>query len=136
MSEDFSRSELEAYLDESLHSGEMSKIEEALRENPDMIEKLSMINGRRDAGVHTLGEIWRRHRVSCPTREELAGFLLDTLAGDVQKYVEFHIETVGCRYCSANLNDLKTQHEESGKEVSTRRKKYFESSAGLLRDKK
>ncbi len=136
MSEEISRSDLEAYLDESLNSDVMSQIEDAIRDNPAIIDELSTINGRRDAGVHSMGEIWRRHRLSCPTREQLAGFLLNTLENEVHQYVEFHTAKVGCRYCVANLEDLRTQHEKAGTEVSSRRQKYFESSAGLLRDKK
>ena len=75
--DEISKSDLEAYLDESLQSAEMAKIEAALRDQPELIHELSQINNRRDAGVHTLGEIWRRHRISCPSREELGGYLLE-----------------------------------------------------------
>ena len=49
----------------------MAAIEEALRGSDDLQKRLTAINGRRDAGVHSLGEIWRRHRLSCPSREQL-----------------------------------------------------------------
>lgn len=133
--DEFSTSDLEAYLDESLQSAEMAKIELALRERPELIKELSMINSRRDAGVHTVGEIWRRHRISCPPREELGGFLLDTLNDEHFQYIKFHLEVVKCRYCGASLEDLRRQHHEANDDVSNRRQKYYKSSAGLLRDK-
>lgn len=135
MNEDFSHSELEAYLDETLPPDEMSRIESSLRSTPDLVRQLSQINARRDAGVHTMGEIWRRNRLSCPARNQLAGLLLDTLGKEDSDYILFHIDVVGCRFCIANLEDLKRQHGES-EDVRERRKKYFDSSAGYLRDSK
>jgi hypothetical protein len=47
-----------------------------------LLRTLEAINGRRDAGVHSLGEIWRRNRVSCPTRQQLGSFLLGILSDE------------------------------------------------------
>lgn len=132
MSKDFTESELEAYLDEALAPDEMMAVEAALRGNRELANRLTKINGRRDAGVHSIGEIWRRHRVSCPTREQLGSFLLGTLDDEQAAYLHFHIQEIGCRFCRANLDDLKMQQEESSEAKVSRRKKYFQSSAGYL----
>lgn len=134
MTRQFTRSDLEAYLDEALPPDDMISVEAALREQPDLLQQLGAINGRRDAGLHTLGEIWRRHRVSCPTREQLGSYLLKALKSEAADYIEFHIEHVGCRFCVANLEDLRLQQEESKNEKSTRRRRYFDSSAGYLQN--
>jgi hypothetical protein len=133
MTRPFSQAELEAYLDEALPSEDMARIEKTLRGAPDMGKQLAAINGRRDAGVHSLGEIWRRHRVSCATREQLGGYLMGTIPQEQADYLEFHIEMVGCRFCRANLADLKLQQAEAAAVAQTRRRKYFQSSAGYLR---
>lgn len=130
---EYSDGELEAYLDEELNSEEMAALEAELRSNQALGEKLAAINARRDAGVHSVGEIWRRHRISCPTREQLGTYLLGVADKDVAEYLTFHIEAIGCRYCRANLEDLKMQHEEATEVVKSRRTKYFQSSAGYLR---
>ena len=91
------------------------------------------INARRDSGLHSLGEIWRRHHLSCPTREQLGSFLLGVLADDQAGFVTFHLELSGCRTCLANLDDLKNRQTDEPTAVDTRRKKYFQSSAGHLR---
>ena len=135
MSRQLTESELEAYLDEALTPAEMARIESRLRQSPDLLRLLSRINGRRDAGVHSLGEIWRRHRVSCPTRENWGSYLLGALAPEMADYMKFHVEVVGCRYCQANLADLENQQAEAAQEVQTRRQRYFQSSAGYLRRK-
>jgi len=133
---DFSNSELEAYLDEALPTDRMALIEEALRNSEDLQKQLTAINGRRDAGVHSLGEIWRRHRLSCATREQLGSYLLGVLPRGAQDYLKFHLETIKCRYCAASVEDLKTQLSAAGTEVTQRRQKYFQSSVGHLRTKK
>ena len=133
MASKFTHSDLEAYLDEALVPTEMSEIESQLRTDVQLGRELAAINARRDAGVHTLGEIWRRQRISCPTREQLGSFLLGALAPEQADYIAFHIEKAGCRFCRANHDDLKAQQEEANDAVATRRKKYFQSSAGYLR---
>ncbi len=136
MATDFSNSDLEAYLDESLPVERMTAIEDALRQNSALQKRLTAINGRRDAGVHSLGEIWRRHRLSCPTREQLGSYLLGVLSRDAAGYTKFHLETIGCRYCLASLADLKAQQSAADAEIAERRRqKYFQSSAGYLRKK-
>jgi len=127
--------DLEAYLDEVLTAAEMSTIEAAIRANPDLLKQLAIINGRRDAGVHSVGEIWRRHRVSCPSREQLGSYLLGVLDGEHAEYIGFHLQKIGCRLCQANLEDLQRHQQESGEVVQTRRTKYFQSTAGHLRRK-
>ena len=135
MSKQFSDSDLEAYLDEALPGSALAELEQVLREDSALLERLAAINARRDSGSHSIATIWRRHRVSCPTRQELSNYLLQVLSQEQTDYLDFHIETVGCRYCQANLNDLKDRQSESSDAVATRRRKYFQSSAGYLRKK-
>ena len=49
--------ELEAYLDEALTPSEMAEIEVALRDDAEKAKQLAAIIGRRDAGLHSVGEI-------------------------------------------------------------------------------
>jgi anti-sigma factor RsiW len=125
--------ELEAYLDEALAPADMARVEQALRSQPDLAHQLSAIHSRRDCGVHSLGEIWRQHRLSCLSREELGAFLLGTLDPPAESHFRFHLEVVGCRYCQANLADLQGQQAEAPATQERRRSRYFQSSAGYLR---
>lgn len=130
----FTDTELEAFLDEALPAERMVAVEEALRRSSELQQRLVAINGRRDAGIHSLGEIWRRHRLSCPPREQLGSFLLGVLPGEIADYVKFHLETIACRYCTANIADLKNQQSAAEADAVNRRcQKYFQSSAGYLR---
>jgi hypothetical protein len=129
------QSDLQAYLDEALPPDEMAAVEAELRSRPDLLRQLALINGRRDAGVHSVGEIWRRLRLSCPPRQQLGSHLLGALDEGQAAYIDFHIRVIGCRYCQANLEDLRRQQEETAETVKTRRTKYFQSTAGHLRKK-
>jgi len=86
----------------------------------------------RDRGEHSVGAIWRRKRLSCPPREQLGSFLLGVLDDDVSDYIQFHMKTIGCAFCMANLADLQSQQQNNDDQVKKRRKRYFQSSAGLL----
>jgi hypothetical protein len=132
----FSNSDLEAFLDESLPVERMTAIEQSLRDSEELQKRLAAINGRRDAGVHSLGEIWRRHRLSCPPRDQLGSYLLGVLPKGAASYIKFHLETIQCRYCAASVDDLKAQQSAADAGVAERRRhKYFQSSAGYLRKK-
>lgn len=124
--------ELSAWLDEQLPADRMAELEQQLRDNEDLRSRVAQLIYHRDQGGHTVGEIWQRAGLSCPSRSELGGYLLETLSAADSAYIEFHLMTVGCRKCQANLNDL-DQHTAASEESPTRRRRFFESSAGLLK---
>ena len=129
---DITREQLHAYLDDSLPDGEIARIEQGLRDSETLRQQLRMAMLERDRGEHTLGAIWRRDRLSCPTREQLGSYLLETLDGELMDYLAFHLDTVGCPGCKANLADMKALQEEAASHTQQRRRKIFKSSAGLL----
>ena len=129
--EDFSDAQLLAYLDEQLPVEQMSAVEKTLRASEPLRNRAAGLVRRRDQGAHSVGEIWRRMRLSCPSRGDLGAFLLATLAAPQRDYIDFHLRTIGCRYCLANLADLeKSMADGSG--TAERRRKFFQSSAGYL----
>jgi hypothetical protein len=134
MRSEFTTAELEAYLDEGLDIERMAHIEQAIRERPELLERLAQINGRRDSGVHSLGEIWRRQQIGLPSREELGSYLLGVLPEDHANYIRFRVEVLKCRYTIANLSDLQAQQREADSQVAARRRKYFQSSVGHLKE--
>jgi anti-sigma factor RsiW len=132
----FRQSDLEAYLDEALPPEEMARVEKTARDDQVLREELAAIQSRRNSGVHSLGEIWRRHRLSCPPRDQLQCFLTGTLPEAFARYVAFHVEVIGCRYCQANLADLRSrQQAEAERAAEIRRRTFLTSSAGYLRAK-
>jgi len=136
MTTEFTDAELEAYLDEALDPTRAAELEDCLKENRDVLARLSYINGRRDAGIHTLGEIWRRNQVGVPSREQMGNYLLGVSSKEEVDYIDFRMNQLKCRFTVALLADLKAQQAESDAEKSAdRRSKIFHSSAGLLKKK-
>ena len=118
----FTDADLDAFLDEGLPPARMAELEAALREDEALKKQLAAAVGRRDAGVHSLGAIWRRHRLSCPTREQLGSHLLGVLDAEHEEYLRFHLEVVECRCCQASLQDLRDQHSAAEEEVIVKRR--------------
>jgi hypothetical protein len=129
---DVTRELLAGYLDDALGDSETAQVEQALRQSEPLRRLLHVLMQERDRGEHSLGAIWRRRRLTCPTREQLGSYLLQVLEPEHQDYIDFHLKTVGCSYCQANLADLKSLQEEPPKKARERRRRFFESSAGLL----
>jgi hypothetical protein len=130
--ENVSRELLIGYLEDALGDTETAQVEQALRDSEPLRMRLKQLIQERDRGEHSVGAIWRRRRLSCPQREQLGSFLLGVLDDDVQDYIQFHLRTIGCAFCLANLADLETQQQETKAQIQKRRKRYYQSSAGLL----
>ena len=77
-----------------------------------------------------LTDIWKIQRFSCPKRSTIGAFLLGTLDKQWHNYVDFHLHTLGCRFCVANLEDLKSQSEKN--QTKKLRARIMESTAGFL----
>lgn len=133
---DITRAVLDAYLDDALDEGETARVEKALRDSEALRLQLRTLISERDRGDHSLGAIWRRRRLSCPSREQLGSFLLETLEPETHDYVEFHLKTIGCAFCLANLADLKDRQREPAPAAQKRRQRFFKSSAGYLQRRK
>jgi len=121
-----------AYLDEMLSVPESARIEQRLREEPEYRVRLAALLQQRDQGGHTVGEIWRRHRLSCPDRPALESFLRGVASPAGADYIQFHLDVVGCRLCQANLDDLQRRLSDEDTQRQSRQRRFFDSSAGFL----
>jgi len=124
--------QLHAYLDDALTESEMARVEQALRESDVLRRSLRQAMQERDRGEHSLGAVWRRERLTCPTREELTSYLFQVLEPARHDYIDFHLQSVGCPFCTANLADLHARQKETEGQAKERRKRFFASSAGYL----
>src|SRR3954447_15086166 len=106
MTPNITRQQLDGYLDDMLSASETAQVEQALRESDALRRKLRALIQERDRGDHSIGAIWRREHLSCPSREQLGSYLLEALDEESLEYVRFHLQTVGCAHCLANKADL------------------------------
>ncbi|MBL9093291.1 MAG: hypothetical protein JNL96_18895 [Planctomycetaceae bacterium] len=134
MTTELSDRELEAYLDESLPAEAAADVEKRLRDDPALLARLQSLVGRRDLGDHSLGAIWQSRRITCADRATLGAYLLGVLDDRRRRGLELHLDVVGCRYCRANLDDMRLRRQEQPEAIGSRRRKFFESSVGRLRN--
>jgi len=67
-----------------------------------------------EGDVHfDVGELWKRARVSCPSRHWLARLVAGTLPEGPSTFVRFHLDEMHCEWCLANRDDL----ERSGRDA-------------------
>ena len=126
---------LVGYLEEALPAEQMTQVERCLREDEQWQQALAKLAGQLDFGEHSVATIWRRHRLTCPSRQTLGAYLVGGLDPSEREYIQFHLEVIGCRWCQANLEDLRSTLQPdppSTATESTRGQRFFESSVGLL----
>lgn len=82
-----------------------------------------------DAAASMLTDAWERLRPTCPKRSTLGRYLLGTLGPEWQGHVAFHATALGCRFCEANLADLR---REDAAEPPGQRERLFQSTVGFL----
>jgi hypothetical protein len=132
MLDDFTDEELLAYIDERLPAARAALLETQLRASSPVTSRLVQLLQTVEHGEVTLGAMWRRGRWSCPPRAVWAAYLAGRLGDGLSQYLQFHLDTSGCRICEASVRDL----SRGGCDDEARVQKIFQSSAGALRDRK
>ena len=123
------------YLEEALPAEEMARVEEQLRQHPEWRQALLELQGDVDQGEHSVAMIWRRNRLTCPSRERLGAYLAGALPPEEADYTEFHLKNVACRCCQANIDDLQASAQPASA-PGERRRKFLETSLGHLPKKR
>jgi hypothetical protein len=136
VTDDFSDQDLRAFLDEALPVDEATRLETALRDDETLRRRLAALAAEADGGEHSLGAVWRRRRLTCADRSTLSGYVLGVLDEARRRYLDFHLNVVGCRYCQANLDELRDRADQPAPPTEGRRKQIFDSSVGRLRKTK
>lgn len=127
-----SDADLAAYLDETLDSRRAAVIESMLPDDPTLIDRLQQINLRRSRGIHTVGEIWRRHQIGVPSETEMGSYLLGVLDQEHAAYIDYRINDLACPFTIALRADLLSQNETLSENVKDRRQRFFVRSSSWL----
>jgi hypothetical protein len=124
---------LRSYLADTLPAEDLARVEKALRDSAELRARLEDVRQNRgDAGLHTLGAIWRRQRLTCPSRQQLGSYLLDAVDPELAAYLTFHLDVVECPFCQANFADLKARSAQPSAAVKSRHNRILRSSQHLL----
>jgi hypothetical protein len=130
---------LRSYLADALCPEDSARVEKALRDSAELRARLEDVRqDRADTQLHTLGAIWHRARLTCPSRQQLGSLLLDALDPELAGYFQFHLDVVECPFCRANIEDLKAQSQatHAARASKTRQHRILQSSQHLLGEDK
>lgn len=106
----------------------LGRLREFLDELPD--KERELIESADLSSEATIAKIWRQRRLSCLKRGTIGSYLLGVLEEPWQSYTVFHLDSVQCLMCRANLEDLSAESERvSSQDLSER---LFQSSVGFL----
>ena len=83
------------------------------------------------ADAMLLTRLWEQHRPSCPKRSTIGKWLMGTLDSDWDNYITFHVDTLGCKFCQANREDL--QDENAPTATTSAHQRILQSSIGFFR---
>ncbi len=111
----------------------LQKLQEYVDQDP-RVRRDASIDPAGDLGEQfdaVIAEIWQQQRLSCPKRSTIGAYMLGTLEPAWQDYVAFHLDRLGCRFCRANLDDLRRQNQDD--QAPALRQRILNSTAGFLR---
>lgn len=123
-------------------AAELVKVEEStvrafkhrcLRQLRNYIEELSPSGDIHCNFENLLTTTWESQRLTCPKRSTIGAFLLEKLDPEWFDYIDFHLTTLGCHFCRANLKDLK--HQKTVEEQLFR-EKILASTVGFFNNPK
>ncbi|MCS6975650.1 MAG: hypothetical protein NZM31_01400 [Gemmatales bacterium] len=120
------------HVEEALPPHKASVIEKAIRESEELMAILNALILARSGEEHSVGAIWERHRLSCPTRDQLSNYLVRAMSDEALTYIAFHLEDVDCPYCQAELEELKNAKQQGKKARGERARKTYHEGVALL----
>jgi RNA polymerase sigma factor (sigma-70 family) len=82
-----------------------------------------------DEATSLLTDVWERQRPTCPKRSTVGRYLLGTLESPWKEHLDFHVGQLGCRFCQANLDDLRRENADEPRALHER---IFQSTVGFL----
>ena len=106
----------------------LNRLREFLAELPP--EDREPLQGEELSVETTIARVWRDRRLSCLKRSTIGSWLLGVLEEPWQSYTAFHLETVKCLMCRANLEDLQAEIATPASDRIAER--MFQSSVGFL----
>ena len=82
-------------------------------------------------GEDLLTTVWEDMRLSCPKHSTIGKYFLGSLDADWEDYLKFHIHEMGCHYCAASLEDIKSGAEKAQENVRAH-DKIMRSTIGFM----
>ena len=113
----YSREYIHAYIDGALSPEEADAFTSMAYGDSELRGKIRTVQTEFDYHNHTVGSLWRRNQLTCPSDQEIVDYQRGALAiinPEIADYVQFHLTSIRCIYCISTAAELKQSAAKGG----------------------
>jgi len=113
----YSREYIHAHIDGALSQEETDAFDLEAQVNSELRGQIRAVQSEFDYHNHTVGSLWRRNQLTCPSDQDIADYLRGGLAiinPEIADYVQFHLTSIRCIYCISTAAELKQSAAKGG----------------------
>lgn len=92
---------------EAVERDELSEaLQDHIRSCHACADVLTALRDESDGLTICVGSLWVKERITCPHADILLGFVNDGLDPEEKDYIAFHLDTIECPHCQAEVQRL------------------------------
>ena len=113
----YSREYIHAYIDGALSPEEADAFTSMAYGDSELRGKIRTVQTEFDYHNHTVGSLWRRNQLTCPSDQEIVDYQRGELAiinPKIVDYVQFHLNSIRCIYCISTAAEWKQSAAKGG----------------------
>lgn len=113
----YSREYIHAYIDGALSPEEADAFTSMAYGDSELRGKIRTVQTEFDYHNHTVGSLWRRNQLTCPSDQDIVDYQRGALAiinPEIADYVQFHLTSIRCIYCISTAAELKQSAAKGG----------------------
>jgi hypothetical protein len=87
------------------------------QEDSELRGQIRTVQSEFDYHNHTVGSLWRRNQLTCPSDQEIADYQRGELAiiyPKIADHLQFHLNSIRCIYCISTAAELKQSAAKGG----------------------
>lgn len=106
----YSREYIHAYIDGALSPEETEAFALKAQRDSELRGQIRTVQSEFDYHNHTVGSLWRRNQLTCPSDQDIVDYQRGELAiinPEIADYVQFHLKSIRCIYCISSAAERK-----------------------------
>ena len=113
----YSREYIHAYIDGALSPEEADAFTSMAYGDSELRGKIRTVQTEFDYHNHTVGSLWRRNQLTCPSDQEIVDYQRGELAiiyPKIADHLQFHLNSIRCIYCISTAAEWKQSAAKGG----------------------
>ena len=113
----YSREYIHAYIDGALSPEEADAFTSMAYGDSELRGKIRTVQAEFDYHNHTVGSLWRRNQLTCPSDQEIVDYQRGELAiiyPKIADHLQFHLTSIRCIYCISTAAEWKQSAAKGG----------------------